>query len=71
MHQADGKDFRAGRATPVTSRALARVLMGGVVYLSLASGALSAASAAVLGVLALVGIRKRRMEEKEGATIDV
>ena len=30
------------------------------------SGALSAATAAVLGVLALVGIRKRRMDEKEG-----
>ena len=35
------------------------------------SGVMSAATAAVLGVLALVGIRKRRMDEKEGATIDV
>src|SRR2546422_2164725 len=30
------------------------------------SGAFSVATAAVLGVLALVGIRKRRMDEKEG-----
>ena len=40
---ARGKDFPAGRATSITSRALALALMVGVVYMSLASGVTSAA----------------------------